>query len=127
MPREVGLFTTDCPGICFKETRPPDAHVAGAEDIGSTTASPVGDGAVSGGSVIERTSLRRTLYGGAVHLYPRVEPTSVSPERRTTLLVILDGFGHRTATEDNATLQHTLLISTGCGERRPTRWCRARV
>ena len=28
----------------------------------------------------------------------------MSPERRTTLLVILDGFGHRTATEDNAIL-----------------------
>lgn len=29
-------------------------------------------------------------------------PNTVSTPRRTTLLVILDGFGHRTATEDNA-------------------------
>ena len=31
-------------------------------------------------------------------------PNTVSTPRRTTLLVILDGFGHRTATEDNAIL-----------------------
>ena len=50
----------------------------------------------------------------------------MSPERRTTLLVILDGFGHRTATEDNAILAahtssrqavargvHTLVSSSG--------------
>ena len=51
----------------------------------------------------------------------------MSPERRTTLLVILDGFGHRTATEDNAILaahtphldrlwreaSHTLVSSSG--------------
>ena len=49
-------------------------------------------------NVAERTVARYNEVPAARALY------TVSTPRRTTLLVILDGFGHRTASEDNAIL-----------------------
>ena len=49
------------------------------------------------------TVLRGRRRVTMVHSVTRA-PNTVSTPRRTTLLVILDGFGHRTATEDNAIL-----------------------
>ena len=49
-------------------------------------------------NVAERTVARYNDVPAARALY------TVSTPRRTTLLVILDGFGHRTASEDNAIL-----------------------
>ena len=61
----------------------------GREYIGSTDHPPVGSSAPSSGA----------RYNTQVS-YP--SPTRRSTPRRTTLLVILDGFGHRSASEDNA-------------------------
>ena len=71
----------------------------------------------------------RALMGTKRYNHCSVIPSlsPVSSKRRTTLLVILDGFGHRTATEDNAIRAAQTPNSTGYGAMRPTHLSQAQA
>ena len=81
------MQSTDCDELRIEDF----ALYEGHEYIGSTHHPPVSSSAPSSGA---RYNIRVS--------YPSIH--AVSTPRRTTLLVILDGFGYRSASEDNAIL-----------------------